>query len=179
MQAPDAQGARHCSKRATAQTTGIVLADARRNLARARSRRDSGACICRSKRPGAAERGLPLRQCGVGSAPGRGRAGPSRVLAWLHAGDRALMFVLLSLHLAPLCLFAFFPTRDGPSHLEGAQLLLRWQRPDVVMLRDWFTPVMPLAPNWLDHVALAALSVVVEPGTAEKMLGGGVVGGLA
>lgn len=105
-------------------------------------------------------------------------AGPSRVLAWLHAGDRALMAVLLSLHLAPLCLFAYFPTRDGPSHLEGSLLLLRWQQPDVVLLRDWYTPVLQLAPNWLDHVALAGLSLVMDPVTAEKVLIGVFVLGL-
>ena len=46
------------------------------------------------------------------------------------------------------------------------------------MLREWFTPVMPLAPNWLDHVALAGLSLVVEPVTAEKILVGAFVIGL-
>jgi hypothetical protein len=105
-------------------------------------------------------------------------AGPSRVLAWLHAGDRALMAALLTVHLAPLALFAYFPTRDGPSHLEGATLLLRWTRPDVVLLREWFTPAMQVAPNWLDHVVLAGLSLVVEPVLAEKLLVGAFVVGL-
>ena len=47
----------------------------------------------------------------IDSAPALVRpAGAVRVMAWLHAGDRALMAALLSLHLAPLCLFAYFPT---------------------------------------------------------------------
>src|SRR5262245_11115493 len=88
------------------------------------------------------------------------------------------MAVLLSLHLAPLGLFAYFPTRDGPSHLEGAQILLRWRQPDVVMLREWFAPAIQPAPNWLDHLALAALSLVVDPVVAEKVLVGTFVIGL-
>lgn len=107
----------------------------------------------------------------IDSAPALVRpAAPSRALAWLHAGDRSLLCALLVLQVAPLALFAHFPTRDGPTHLEGAHLLLRYHQPAEAALRQWFVLALPLAPNWLDHVVLAGLSLLMPPVAAEKAL---------
>jgi hypothetical protein len=115
----------------------------------------------------------------IDSAPALARpAAPSRLLAWLHVGDRALLCALLVAHAAPLCLFAYFPSRDGPTHLEGALLLLRYHLPAEAVLREWFVLTLPLAPNWLDHVLLAVLSLVLPPVVAEKVLVASFVIGL-
>jgi hypothetical protein len=115
----------------------------------------------------------------IDSAPALVRPStPSRALAWLHAGDRPMLLALLVCQAAPLCLFAYFPTRDGPTHLEGALLLLRLSQPSGSALRQWFTLTLSIAPNWLDHVVLAALAQAVPPVLAEKLLVAAFVLGL-
>ena len=105
-------------------------------------------------------------------------AAPSRFLSWLQTGDRALFTALLVLHVAPLALFPYLPTRDGPTHLEAAQILLRYHEPSEAALRQWFHLALPLAPNWLGHALLAAASLVMPPLVAEKALLAAFVVGL-
>jgi hypothetical protein len=105
-------------------------------------------------------------------------AAPSRLLAWLHAGDRALLLALLVLHVAPLALFPYLPTRDGPTHLEASQILLRYHQPSEAALRQWFDLALPLAPNWLGHALLMAASLLVPPLAAEKAVVAAFVIGL-
>jgi hypothetical protein len=105
-------------------------------------------------------------------------AAPSRLLAWLHVGDRAVLSALLVLHVAPLAIFPYLPTRDGPTHLEAAQILLRYRQPSEAALRQWFDLALPLAPNWLGHALLAAASLAMPPLVAEKALVAAFVVGL-
>lgn len=105
-------------------------------------------------------------------------AAPSRLLAWLLVGDRALLSLLLVAHLSPLALVPYFPTRDGPTHLEAAQILLRYRQPGEAALRQWFELALPLAPNWLGHALLTAGSLVMPPLVAEKALVAAFVVGL-
>ena len=102
----------------------------------------------------------------------------SRFLAWLQVNDRALLTALVVLHVAPLALFPYVPTRDGPTHLEAAQILLRYHEPSEAALRQWFHLALPLAPNWLGHALLAAASLAMPPLVAEKVLVAAFVVGL-
>jgi hypothetical protein len=77
---------------------------------------------------------------------------------------------LFLLHLAPVWGLDYFPTQDGPSHVENANILLLLGRPDLPVFRDYFARNPKLAPNWLGHFALAGLILITSPRVAEKIL---------
>jgi hypothetical protein len=51
--------------------------------------------------------------------------------------ERLLFLALLALHVVPLWLFPFFPSQDGPSHLENAIILRNYLHSD--LLQDFYT----------------------------------------
>jgi hypothetical protein len=89
---------------------------------------------------------------------------------WLLDPDNLLLVVLLLLHVAPLWWFAYFPSQDGPAHLENATILREWGRPDLTRWHDFYTLNPNPEPNWVTHLVLAGLMYVVPGLVAEKML---------
>jgi len=80
------------------------------------------------------------------------------------------MFVpLTALYVAPIWLFKYFPSQDGPSHLYNAFILAHYHDPQYVFSRifDIKTEVFP---NWTSHLVLMALMRLVSPLAAEKIL---------
>jgi hypothetical protein len=77
---------------------------------------------------------------------------------------------LVALHLAPVWALTYFPTRDGPAHLEGTLALLRFDTPEGEPLRSWLSPPRLLVPNVLDHALMAAFLTVTTPLAAEKLV---------
>jgi hypothetical protein len=82
--------------------------------------------------------------------------------------ERVLFFALLALHVLPLWLFPFFPSQDGPSHLENAVILRTYQSSD--LLQACYTLSPHFDPNWLGHLVLAGLMTFLPPLIAEKVL---------
>lgn len=112
------------------------------------------------------------------SAPG-GRQSPSRDLAdWLFGEDRWLFAVLVFLHVSLVWAFPFFPTSDGPTHVESANILRLYHGPHGAIFREWLTLDAPLAPNWLGHLILTALLFVAPPTVAERLVVTLIVAGL-
>ncbi len=93
----------------------------------------------------------------------------------LRDPDRLLFLALLVLHVVPLWLFAYFPSQDGPAHLENAVILREYQRADRLWLRMFYTLSGDFDPNWFGHLALAGLMSVFSPHVAEKVLLSGYV----
>jgi hypothetical protein len=93
-----------------------------------------------------------------------------RLRRWLRDPDRLLFAVLLVLHLVPLWWFPFFPSQDGPAHVENADILRNYDRADRPLLRTFYTINSNPDPNWFGHVVLAALMAAVPPLIAEKLL---------
>src|SRR5215217_3954156 len=81
-----------------------------------------------------------------------------------------LLVALIILHLTPLWTTRYFPSQDGPSHLENAQLLLKFFRHDPGRFRDFYTLNPEPIPNFLGHATLASLMVFTPPLSAEKLL---------
>ena len=90
-------------------------------------------------------------------------------------GETILFGVLVVLHLIPIWAFAHFPSQDGPTHLENAQILREYNFPDRTAFRDYYTLNAHLNPNWLGHLILAGLLWVFPPLIAEKLLLSGYV----
>ena len=84
--------------------------------------------------------------------------------------EKAAFWLLLALHVAPLCGGRYFPTADGPTHLYNAWL---WK---TMLLQPGHPAHQALAfnpnpePNYLSHLLLASLLTLAPPWLAEKAL---------
>jgi putative flippase GtrA len=81
---------------------------------------------------------------------------------------RAMFFALLAAHVLPIWLVAYFPTQDGPLHVENVLALLRHSGSP--LLQRWYEVNWGVQPNWLTQALLAGALTVVSPVTAEKAI---------
>ena len=86
-------------------------------------------------------------------------------LTWMH-----LFILLLILHLAPLWIFTYFPSQDGPSHLYNALMLKEYHQHQNYKIRDVWELNITIFPNWLSHITLALLLCVFPAILSEKIL---------
>ena len=87
-----------------------------------------------------------------------------------------LFFILLIvLHLIPIWAFTYFPSEDGPSHVNNANVLREYYHPDRTIFREYYVLNRQLGPNWLSHIVMAGLMSVVPALIAEKMLLSGYI----
>jgi putative flippase GtrA len=103
---------------------------------------------------------------GFAWAPRRGGAPATRDRRALLAP--AIFFALLALHLLPIWLVAWFPTQDGPLHVENVLALLR--HPGSPLLQGWYEVNWGAQPNWLTQALLAGLLEATSPVVAEKLV---------
>lgn len=80
----------------------------------------------------------------------------------------ALLLALIAIHLVAVWAFAYFPTRDGPSHVYNANLLREFD--DFSVYRQYFLLNLHPDPTWFCHTVLAGLMSVFPPLVAEKVL---------
>lgn len=106
-----------------------------------------------------------------GLAPERAQAlhKPPRPIASQRL-DVVLFVALMFVEIAPIWWFPYFPSTDGPSHLENAIILREYHDADRAFLREFYTISTRPSPNWLGHLLLAGLMSVVSPLVAEKIL---------
>lgn len=84
--------------------------------------------------------------------------------------EKTAFWLLLALHVLPLCAGRYFPTADGPTHLYNAWL---WK---AMLLQPGHPAHQVLAlnpnpePNYLSHLLLASLLSLGPPWLAEKLL---------
>lgn len=88
---------------------------------------------------------------------------------WRGYLDRSLLVILLTAYLAPIWVFPFIPTQDGPSHLSNAGILLDFDRAGTRYAEYYQRRLSPI-PNWTTHALLAGLMQVVSPPMAERLL---------
>lgn len=82
---------------------------------------------------------------------------------------KVLIVALTLLSLTPIWFLPYFPTTDGPSHLETCWILRHWAEAPAVIHSTYELNLDP-SPNWASHATLTALMFVVSPGTAERIL---------
>jgi hypothetical protein len=89
--------------------------------------------------------------------------------AWLRDPANLLFAALLVAQAVPLWCFTYFPSQDGPAHLENAAILRDYPGPH--RLLHTFYEINPHPePNWASTLLLAGLMYVVPPLVAEKLL---------
>jgi hypothetical protein len=84
-----------------------------------------------------------------------------------HMSDFAFFAVLASTATL-VWVFPVFPTQDGAAHLENARLLVEVLRGDAEAQR--FFSVDRFSPNWVSHLVLAPLMLVLPAVVAEKIV---------
>src|SRR5512140_1406698 len=80
----------------------------------------------------------------------------------------AVFVAVLALHVLPMWLVRYFPTQDGPLHVENVLALLR--HASSPLLQHWYEVTWGAQPNWLTQAVLAGLLRVASPVTAEKVV---------
>jgi putative flippase GtrA len=98
----------------------------------------------------------------TGEVPARER------LAVEALAPRALFAALLVLHVLPIWVVEWFPTQDGPLHVENVLALVG--HASSPLLQQWYLPNLGAQPNWLTQGILAALLEAVSPVVAEKIV---------
>lgn len=95
-------------------------------------------------------------------------------LPWISnrrvAEETLLFWSLLVLHLAPLLIFPFIPTQDGPGHQAVASILRQYDQPAAGLLREYYRPNGEALPNrFIFFMMDGVLGKLPVPG-AEKVL---------
>jgi len=101
-----------------------------------------------------------------------------RVLwGWMKAADIdskkivfALLGIVLAAQLAPVWRLKFFPTQDGPAHLENAKILSELLLHRGSSRGGVFEVNPEPVPNWTGHLLLAGLMTMASPAVAQKIL---------
>jgi hypothetical protein len=84
-----------------------------------------------------------------------------------HMSD-LVFFAVLASTVALVWIFPVFPTQDGPAHLENARLLVELLRGNPEAQR--FFSFDRFSPNWVSHLVLAPLLLIVPAAIAEKIV---------
>ncbi|WP_242342537.1 GtrA family protein [Anaeromyxobacter terrae] len=85
--------------------------------------------------------------------------------AWIAP---AIFAGIIALHVLPIWLVHYFPTQDGPLHVENVLSLMRYRHSP--LLQHWYVANWGAQPNWLTQALLAGLLQVVGPLTGEKLV---------
>jgi hypothetical protein len=88
---------------------------------------------------------------------------------WKRPTWKHLFIFLLVLHIAPLWIFTYFPSQDGPSHVYNALTLIEHHKHENYKIREVFKLNLTIFPNWMSHAALALLLLVFPPILTEKV----------
>ena len=82
---------------------------------------------------------------------------------------RWVILIISVAHVAPVWTFRYFPTQDGPAHVQNAVILRKLVTGDPEIAQDFHLNRRPV-PNWTGHAILAGLSGMFSPRSAEKLL---------
>ena len=98
-----------------------------------------------------------------------------RAWSWFAPRERIVFTGLLLLHVAFLWFFTYLPTQDGPSHLNNANVILKYFRSEYPVFREYYVLNTSVWSNWLGHGILAGLMSLFPLLVAEKVFVSGYV----
>lgn len=94
---------------------------------------------------------------------------------WLSERENLFFVLLIVIHLLPIWFFKYFPSQDGPIHIETASVLREYHFPDRPLFRQYYSLNTHLVPNWFSQIVLVGLMHIVPPLVAEKILLSGYI----
>jgi hypothetical protein len=109
---------------------------------------------------------VPRSSCIQSDVLKRARAGVSN-------RDTLLCLALIIMHLMPIWAFKYFPSQDGPAHVNNANIIREYH--DRPLFRKYYSLNKDLVPNWFGHLVMAGLMYLIPALVAEKMLLSGYV----
>ncbi len=99
----------------------------------------------------------------------------NRIGVWLNNRENLLLLVLILAHLIPIWVFQYFPSQDGPTHIENANIIFDYFHPDRAIFREYYVLNKNPEPTWLGHLVLAGLMYIVPIFIVEKIFLSGYV----
>ena len=99
----------------------------------------------------------------------------NRTCAWLASRENLLLLAIVLVHLVPIWAFKYFPSQDGPTHIENAKIIFDYFRPSQILLRQYYQLNFSLEPTWFMHSILGSLLSVLPVFLAEKIFLSGYV----
>ncbi|MBM4036934.1 MAG: hypothetical protein FJ290_00340 [Planctomycetes bacterium] len=97
------------------------------------------------------------------------------VRQWLRDRDNLWFLALALACLVPIWAFRYFPSQDGPVHVENCRIIMEYHRPDRAAFREYYELNPRLELTWLGHLVLVGLMWVAPERVAEKILLSGYV----
>ena len=86
-----------------------------------------------------------------------------------------IFLLLIIVHLIPIWIFKYFPSQDGPAHIENATIIREYNQPERSVFRKYYTFNKNFTPTWIGHLILAGLMYIVPLLVAEKIFISGYV----
>ncbi len=86
-----------------------------------------------------------------------------------------IFWARIFIHLIPLWSVNYFPTQDGPVHLENAVILSEYSNPEAGILREYYVINNQGLSNWLIQLLLSSLTLISPLLIAEKILISGYI----
>ena len=87
----------------------------------------------------------------------------------IKRSENFVFLALVLIHLIPIWGFDYFPSQDGPAHIENASIIRNYHHPDRSILRTYYTFNKKFTPTWFGHLILVGLMYIVPAITAEKI----------
>lgn len=92
-----------------------------------------------------------------------------RIRAWLSDRENLFFAALIVLNLIPIWGFKYFPSQDGPIHVENASIIREYHHQDLTTFRDYYILNKKPVPYWSGHLIMAGLMFIVPVLIAEKI----------
>ena len=99
----------------------------------------------------------------------------NRIYAWLDNRENLLFLALILAYLIPIWVFKYFPSQDGPTHIENARIIYDYFHSDRTIIREYYILNKNLEPAWLGHFVLASLMYLMPILIVEKIFLSGYV----
>ncbi len=93
----------------------------------------------------------------------------------LRKYESIFFFLFIIVHLIPVWAFEYFPSQDGPCHINNANIILGYNNPAHSVFREYYVLNKNIEPTWFGHLILAALMYIVPILVAEKIFLSGYI----
>lgn len=82
---------------------------------------------------------------------------------------KLLFLGLIIIHLLPIWIFSYFPSQDGPTHVNNANIIREYSNPEYNVYQKYYLLNKNPEPTWFGHIILAGLMCIFPVLIAEKI----------